>query len=110
MGRWHDGEGGLAHCEGIRQAHRRGEVGAARSAPDLCPALPRFGSKVNIQINARTLPTNHFPPNSSTTCFLPLRSIPIPYSLSCLSRPPFRIKWKKRRAMRVDPMVALRYG
>ena len=32
MGRWHDGEGGLAHCEGIRQAHRRGEVGAARSA------------------------------------------------------------------------------
>ena len=32
MGRWHDGEGGLAHCEGIRQAHRRGEVGATRSA------------------------------------------------------------------------------
>ena len=31
MGRWHDGEGGLAHCEGIRQAHRSGEVGAARS-------------------------------------------------------------------------------
>ena len=21
MGRWHDGEGGLAHCEGIRQEH-----------------------------------------------------------------------------------------
>ena len=32
MGRWHDGEGGLAHCEGIRQAHRRGEVGATRHA------------------------------------------------------------------------------
>jgi integrase len=26
----HDGEGGLAHCEGICQAHRRGEVGATR--------------------------------------------------------------------------------
>ena len=39
MGRWHDGEGGLAHCEGIRQAHRRGEVGAARSA-----TLPVLGS------------------------------------------------------------------
>jgi integrase len=31
MGRWHDGEGGLAHCEGIRQEHWRGEVGATRS-------------------------------------------------------------------------------
>jgi hypothetical protein len=30
MGRWDDGKGGLAHREGIRQAHRRGEVGAAR--------------------------------------------------------------------------------
>ena len=41
MGRWHDGEGGLAHCEGIRQAHRGGEVGATRSATDcarLCHA------------------------------------------------------------------------
>jgi hypothetical protein len=46
MGRWHDGEGGLAHCEGIRQAHRRGEVGAARSATDLCSALPCFGRRV----------------------------------------------------------------
>ena len=32
MGRWHDREGGLAHCEGIRQAHRRVEIVAARSA------------------------------------------------------------------------------
>jgi integrase len=31
MGRW-DGKGGLAHCEGIRQEHRRSEVSAARSA------------------------------------------------------------------------------
>ena len=43
MGRWHDGEGGLAHCEGIRKAHRRGEVGATRSATDLCSDLPCFG-------------------------------------------------------------------
>ena len=35
MGRWNDGKGGLAHREGIRQEHWRGEVGAARSAP-LC--------------------------------------------------------------------------
>src|SRR5438445_2445210 len=46
MGRWHDGEGGLAHCEGIRQAHRRGEAGATRSATDLCSALPCFGRRV----------------------------------------------------------------
>ncbi len=32
MGRWDDGKGGLAHREGIREEHRRGEVGAARSA------------------------------------------------------------------------------
>jgi len=32
MGRWHDGKGGLAHCERIRQAHLRDEVGAPRSA------------------------------------------------------------------------------
>ena len=32
MGRGHDGKGGLAHREGIRQEHRRGEVAAARSA------------------------------------------------------------------------------
>ena len=32
MGRWNDGKGGLAHREGIRQEHWRGEVGAARSA------------------------------------------------------------------------------
>src|SRR6202166_1865559 len=46
MGRWHDGEGGLAHCEGIRQEHWRGEVGATRSATDLCSALPRIGRRV----------------------------------------------------------------
>ena len=39
-------EGCLAHCKGICQAHRRGEVGAARSAPYLCPALPCFGRRV----------------------------------------------------------------
>ncbi len=32
MGRWDDVKGGLAHREGIRQKHRSGEVGAARSA------------------------------------------------------------------------------
>ncbi len=31
MGRWDDGKGGLAHREGIRQKHRSGEVGTARS-------------------------------------------------------------------------------
>src|SRR5260370_10327033 len=46
MGRWHGGEGGLPHCEGIRQAHRRGEVGATRSATDQCSALPCFGRRV----------------------------------------------------------------
>jgi hypothetical protein len=53
MGRWHEGKGGLAHCEGVCQKHRRGEVGAARSAdlPDLCSALPRFGGELEqIQI------------------------------------------------------------
>jgi integrase len=45
-GKWHDGEGGLAHCERIRQAHRRGEVGATRSATDLCSTLPYFGRRV----------------------------------------------------------------
>jgi hypothetical protein len=29
---WGDGKGRLAHCEGVRQTHRSGEVGAARSA------------------------------------------------------------------------------
>jgi integrase len=28
MGKWHDGEGGLAHCEGVRQEH-----GLAKLAP-----------------------------------------------------------------------------
>jgi hypothetical protein len=46
MGRWHDGEGGLAHCEGIRQAHLSGEVGAARFATYLCSALPRIRRRV----------------------------------------------------------------
>jgi len=46
MGRGHDGKGGLAHREGIRQEHRRGEVGAARSATGLCSALPRIGRRV----------------------------------------------------------------
>jgi integrase len=65
MGRWDDGKGGLAHREGIRQAHRRGEVGAARSAMDLCPALPCCGRRVGADpiplgarfgANDRTLP------------------------------------------------------
>ncbi len=43
MGRWDDGEGSLAHREGIREEHWSGEVGAARSATDLCSALPCFG-------------------------------------------------------------------
>jgi hypothetical protein len=48
MGRWHEGKGGLAHCEGVCQKHPSGEVGAAGSAvlPDLCSALPRFGRRV----------------------------------------------------------------
>ena len=46
MGRWDDGEGSLAHREGIREEHWSGEVGAARSAKDLCSALPRVGRRV----------------------------------------------------------------
>ena len=65
---WGDGmtvKGGLAHREGIRQAYRRGEVGAPRSATDLCPALSRFGRRVGtdpipvgtrLSSNHRTLP------------------------------------------------------
>jgi hypothetical protein len=33
MGRWGDGKGGLAHREGIRKEHRRGEV--AKLAPQI---------------------------------------------------------------------------
>jgi integrase len=41
MGRWYDGEGGLAHCEGIRQEHWRGEVAPhdlRRTCARLCHA------------------------------------------------------------------------
>jgi hypothetical protein len=34
MGRWNDGQGGLAHREGIRQTHWSGEVGAAHGMSD----------------------------------------------------------------------------
>ena len=65
MGRWHDGKGGLAHREGIRQKHRTGEVGAARPAANLCSALPCFGRRVGadpipfgarLGSNDRTIP------------------------------------------------------
>jgi hypothetical protein len=55
----------LAHREGIREEHRCGQVGAARSAADLCPALPCFGRRVGtdpilfgtrLSSNHRTLP------------------------------------------------------
>jgi hypothetical protein len=74
------------------------------------PALPRFGSKVNIQINARTLPTNHFPPNSSTTCFLPLRSIPNPLLAQLLVAATFpdQVEEAPRDACRSDGGPALR--
>ena len=61
MGRGHDGKGGLAHSEGIRQVHWRAEVGAARSEADLCSALPCFGRGVGadpIPFGAR-LSSNH---------------------------------------------------
>src|SRR2546422_1153733 len=45
LGRWDDGKGGVAHREGIRQKDRSSKVGAARSATDLCSALPRFGRR-----------------------------------------------------------------
>ena len=48
--------GGLAHREGIRQTYRSGEVGAARSATDLCSTLPCFGRRVRadpISLGAR---------------------------------------------------------
>jgi len=65
MGRWDDGKGGLAHREGIRQEHRRGEAGTARPATDLCSALPRIGRRAGADpislgarfgANYRTLP------------------------------------------------------
>src|SRR6266852_488822 len=40
MGRWHDGKGGLAHREGVGEYHRCRQIGAARSASDLCSPLP----------------------------------------------------------------------
>ena len=46
MGRWDDSKSGLAHRKGIRQKHRSGEAGTARSAKDLCSALPRVGRRV----------------------------------------------------------------
>jgi hypothetical protein len=46
MGRRNNGKGGLAHCEGICKMHRSSEVGAARSAADMCSALPCFGRGV----------------------------------------------------------------
>ncbi len=65
MGRGGDSKGGLAHRKGIRQKYRSGEVGAARSATDLCSALPRIGRRVGADpisfgarfgANDRTLP------------------------------------------------------
>ena len=43
MGRWHDGKGGLAHSERVREDHWCRQISAARSASDLCSALPCFG-------------------------------------------------------------------
>jgi len=51
MGRWNDGESSLAHREGIRQKHRSGEVGAIRSATDLCSALPCIGKRLGADPN-----------------------------------------------------------
>jgi len=55
-GRWDDGKGGLAHREGIREAHWSGEVGAARSSADLRSAVPRIGRRVGadpVSLGAR---------------------------------------------------------
>ena len=43
MGRWHDGKGGLAHSERVREDHWCRQISAARSPPDLCATLPCFG-------------------------------------------------------------------
>jgi hypothetical protein len=56
MGRRNNGKGGLAHCEGICKMHRSSEVGAARSAANMCSALPCFGRGVGadpISLGAR---------------------------------------------------------
>jgi integrase len=56
IGRRDDGKAGLAHREGIRKTHQSAEVGAARSAADLCSALPCFGRRVGadpISLGAR---------------------------------------------------------
>ena len=44
MGGRNDGKGGLAHREGVREDHWYRQVGAARSATDLCSALHREAS------------------------------------------------------------------
>jgi len=46
MGRWHDGKGGLAHSERVREDHWYRQISAARSPPDLCATLPCFGRGV----------------------------------------------------------------
>jgi hypothetical protein len=56
MGRWDDSKGGLAHRKGIRQKHRSGEAGTARSATDLCTVVPRIGRRIgadSISLGAR---------------------------------------------------------
>src|SRR5207253_1965310 len=74
MGRWHDGEGGLAHCEGIRQAHRRGEVGATRFATDLCTALPCFGRRVG----ADPIPLGAYLSSNDRTISWLIKDVPQP--------------------------------
>jgi hypothetical protein len=46
MGRWHDGKGGLAHSERVREDHWCRQISAARSPSDLCATLPCFGRGV----------------------------------------------------------------
>src|SRR6516165_5491275 len=61
MGRGHDGKGGLAHSEGVCEDHWCRQISAARSASDLCSALPCFGRGAGadpISFGAR-LRSNH---------------------------------------------------
>jgi hypothetical protein len=46
MGRSPDGKSGMAHRKGRGARRRCSQIGASRSSPNLCPALPRLRGRV----------------------------------------------------------------
>src|ERR1700751_2533759 len=109
MGRWHDGEGGLAHCEGIRQAHRRGEVGAARSAPDLCRLCHASGAR-SISRSMPERSHQSFSPEQLDNLLSPVALYPDPLLAQLLVAATFpdQVEEAPRDACRSDGGPALR--